>query len=88
MSEFVEIRFKLYPKTDRRLLERIYEQADGANKNNAVRFLMRHWFETERQQNSPQLGQPMGMPQLGQNQPKPEDDLSAALDDIGAAFDE
>lgn len=85
MSEFVEIRFKLY-RSDRRLLERICEQADGANKNLASRFLMRHWFEIERRQNLPQLGQTC-QPPLGQNQPNSEDDLAAALDDLEAAFE-
>lgn len=88
MRDAVEIRFKLYPQSDRRLLERIAEQADGANQNNAVRFLMRHWFENERRQNPPQLGQPMSTPPLGQNQTNSEDDLSAALDDLEAAFGE
>lgn len=86
VSEFVEFRFKLYPKSDRRLLERVDEQADGANKNIAARFLMRHWFEIERQQKPPQLGQTC-QPQLGQNPTDQPDDLAAALDDLEAAFE-
>jgi hypothetical protein len=85
VSETVEIRFKLYEKSDRRLLERIREQADGANQNNAARFLMRHWFEIERRQFSPQLGQTC-TPQLGQNEPETENDLEAALDELEAAW--
>jgi hypothetical protein len=81
MAEFVEFRFKLYKKSDARLLARIADQANGAGDNNAARFLLRHWFENERQAISPQVGQHLA-PQVGQNEP----DLKAAFADIDAEF--
>ncbi|MCP4083184.1 MAG: hypothetical protein GY743_23425 [Planctomycetaceae bacterium] len=83
--EAIEFRFKLYPHSDRRLLARIEEQADGANKNNAARFLLRHWFENERQAILPHLGQTC-TPQLGQNEPSFDEQLETALSEIDDAW--
>ncbi len=92
MSEYQYFRFKFHKKRYRRLLDRIYDQADGDSENLALRDLIIIWFENERQGHLPQRGQESGgtgikQPQLGQNQPN-DDDLLAALDDLDAAWDE
>jgi hypothetical protein len=89
-GQYEEFRFKLYADQDRRLLERIAEQSDGANKNNALRFLARHWFENERQGSLPQLGQEseestLNLPQLGQTETD-QDLEDAAKASISAAW--
>lgn len=92
-EEYTYFKLKFHTKRYRRLLDSIREQADGESMNLALRDKIIIWDYNERQQSLPQQGQESGethtnLPQLGQKQPVPEDDLSAALDDIAAAFDE
>lgn len=73
----VEFRFKLDEKFDGPLLARIKEQSNGASENVAARFLMRYWFEAERQK-SPQGGQ-TSLPQLGPDDQNLEGQITDAL---------
>lgn len=77
----VEFRFKLDERSDAALLSRIKERANGASENNAARFLLRYWFETERQ-NLPQLGQ-TSLPPLGRD----DQDLEGQITDALASMD-
>ena len=77
----IEFRFKLDEKFDIHLINRIKEMANGASINNAARFLLRYWFEAERQK-SPQEGQ-TSPPQEGQN----GQDLDIQITDALASMD-
>ena len=78
----MEFRFKLDPLSDAGLIDRIINKANGGRKNNAVRYLLRHWYENEKAQVSPPEGQTNGA--VASTAPMTDEDLDTAqslLDD-------
>ncbi len=78
----MEFRFKLDPLSDAGLIARILDKANGGRKNNAVRSLLRHWYENEKAQVSPPEGQTNGA--IASTTPMSDEDLDKAqslLDD-------
>lgn len=82
----MEIRFKLLPKFDADLIARIKAKSNGSGDNLAARFLMRYWFENEKMQPSPQIGQHNNAPvtQAGQD----ETDLDTQIETASSSIDE
>lgn len=80
----MEIRFKLDGNFDAALIARIRDKANGAGENTAARFLLRHWFENEVQQGSPQVRQydDAVVSDLGQDNATATAELQAACNAI------
>lgn len=86
MSEFMEFRLNFDVLIFEALTKKIAKRANGGSLNKALKTMIIEWSAIEDAGNTSKIWQESTINR--QKQPDPETDLSAALDDIEAAFGE